>query len=776
MPPDEHSNEFIYLDLSIHGSRAGRLRGRTIVESSSAIHFPLTSTARLWKWPWAMWWAWRWLGLACRVTGAVAGPQIFPASGSVSEGTYRSNKIPTSTTHVEEHLRSIAAFRRLLVTNANGGQGTAGSDTLTDDPPYAAADVVTSQRNSEQGPMQLPRQRMLAFYTTPPAQTQRTNSSSAQIVADRSDLGVAPISPTSHVHSSTEACIMPRGAIQPHQLALSLADMRTTRTSDGGSRSVPSSQYQGLSEPFFVLDLVSGHWLDAKRRIVARVENSPRLLSKMREATQQETDKLLDQTESMAASYILSPPPSLRLSCISILSSGRTVAPTRYRPDPRWNYVYGLVLLLWLSMACIAHMALLPWWMAQVCMAVYACLAVGYAQWIASTAGELSRESKAHNMPMERKVFYLQDSKIHVRTPHRPGSRMFFMNGRISARDAWEYALRVSVNIQLNNLCRFPRFLHGLLVSFWRHGSIRHFDRHTAFYLAMNSSLHRWMADDGNLHFPDVSLWVRDPQGQEASASESQQNLVDCFLRLRSRLLANRGHRFDHVTVVFDYDALEVVRVELDDVVICDPYDMAPVLCLIIAAYSHSAVHMSAVEVDACSDSWPLAKRAHTAANGIAYGAVNVVYQLLLPDREEHARIMYSNAHQPVPHPRGGKIHALLTTHSSTYRVMIRAHADPLVIAAAGGDPMRVSSIVQGSLLHGLDHYIVDLYTSTWLAPKALGGGIGFTAVALMGAGYNTGFTSSYHTPLDPVTERIEEIIGEEEPELVHGFQWAVCQ
>jgi len=116
-----------------------------------------------------------------------------------------------------------------------------------------------------------------------------------------------------------------------------------------------------------------------------------------------------------------------------------------------------------------------------------------------------------------------------------------------------------------------------------------------------------------------------------------------------------------------------------------------------------------------CVDTWPLARCAQAGVNGLGYAAANVVAPLLASNLADHQQVLWNNGHNP-PHPRSRIIHNLLLLHSDTYRMMFRAHSDLLMLEAAGSN-IKVSAIIQGSLMHMAS--ITSLSMSTPLVGKA---------------------------------------------------------
>jgi hypothetical protein len=333
--------------------------------------------------------------------------------------------------------------------------------------------------------------------------------------------------------------------------------------------------------------------------------------------------------------------------------------------------------------------------------------------------------------------------------------------------DACFYFVTVTINLQLNNLCRVPRLLACLIYSAMRFGSFRpHYKAlEAAYYLAINSSMHRWLREDGHLYFPNCAIWARD----------ADKNRTWLDRHVWQYLVGNSVRRWNMVVVHLDHERRSAISVALDETMVTDPYEVLVLTCMIIPGYSHLAVHLSASQVSQCVDTWPLARRAQASVNGLGYAAANVVAPLLASNLADHQQVLWNNGHNPTPHPRSRTVHSLLMLHSDTYRMMFRAHSDPLILEAAGGNQMKVSAIIQGSLMHGIDHFILDVYSPCWQSSRVLGGN-GYTMTGIFGVGHNADFTATYCTPQDEVTRRLKRIVAEESLWLASGYQWAVCE
>jgi len=432
--------------------------------------------------------------------------------------------------------------------------------------------------------------------------------------------------------------------------------------------------------------------------------------------------------------------------------------PVQYKPHPRWNTVFGLLVIVSVShaLAVLAHMLPKYAWAAQWAVVLT------YSCWMLSAVPILLQASRK---VVAKKLTFTGDATVVCSGGN--AREVWFMNGAMSFSDACAYFLHVTVNLQLNNLCRAPRFVASMLYSLYAFGAIRPKQRtdEAAYYFGMHSSLHRWLREDGHLHFPNCLLWARDPA--------LDRTWLDRWFW--SFFRGNTTRHFNLITFKLNHELGICTEALLDRIRVSDAYEIMVLMCLVQGAYSHLAVHLSASQVANCIDTWPLAKRAYPTVNGLGYAAANVVDVLLSSRIEAHQEVLWNNGHNPTPHPRSMKIHQLLMDHSDTYRMMFRAHKDPLVLEAAGGDQMKVSAIIQGSLMHGLDHFLLDMYTPCWQSSTVLGGN-GFMMAATFGGGHNVDFTSSFLTPQDAVTARLKRIVAEESSWLKDGYQWAVCE
>jgi len=135
-------------------------------------------------------------------------------------------------------------------------------------------------------------------------------------------------------------------------------------------------------------------------------------------------------------------------------------------------------------------------------------LVVTYSCWMLSAVPILLQASRK---VVAKKLTFTGDATVVCSGGN--AREVWFMNGAMSFSDACAYFLHVTVNLQLNNLCRAPRFVASMLYSLYAFGAIRPKQRtdEAAYYFGMHSSLHRWLREDGHLHFPNCLLWARDP-------------------------------------------------------------------------------------------------------------------------------------------------------------------------------------------------------------------------------------------------------------------------
>jgi hypothetical protein len=222
------------------------------------------------------------------------------------------------------------------------------------------------------------------------------------------------------------------------------------------------------------------------------------------------------------------------------------------------------------------------------------------------------------------------------------------------------------------------------------------------------------METDGHIRFYNTALPCYSPQ---LAASW-------CWL---SRLLCWGGNtirRFDVISIELDHETRRCLGVRLGAGadLIEDMFENVALLTLIASMQSHVTVHLSAAQIRGALPTWPLAKEALRSVTGLGYAGLNIAGAYIAGSKEQHVQMAVSNAMQPIPHMASAEIHHILHRGSATYRMMRRAHAHPLLQQAAGNDPVVCSSIVHGSLLHGLDRFLADVYTPWLLSSRTLGG------------------------------------------------------
>ena len=557
---------------------------------------------------------------------------------------------------------------------------------------------------------------------------------------------LSPLSPLSPLAGDTNLAAMPAVSEQPNVLDVYL-----------------NSKQQAASFPLCFLDTRSGAWLDEQGRPFATVVH------------QSHTEHLLQAMVSGASLRVPGRCPlpsdddSQAGAWVSVQRCGTVVQATQWKPSPKWNRLYLLESAAFVLAVLYAHALLLPLWAAQCLWALYAVLVVAFARYMLSTLDDV-REAAATSKP---KRFVLTGGMVHSHSDDEPGCSNFYMNAPMTPMKAWFYFVNVTLNMLINNIAHVPRFAYGLVHSLWNYGTLRPACAASNYHWAMNTSLHRWMAPDGNLHYADVHVLVRDPS---------------LFTHWTQRFLGHwRGNqlmRFN-VEIVLNHQSLQLAEIRLISVegtsvstpvlVLTDPSECIAFMLFLAAGYSHPTVHIAAAHVNSCEATWPLAAKAHAAVNGLGHGAVNTVWPLLADTHAIHCAMLYGNSRAAIPHVRSGRVHELLMSQSATYRMVLRAHHEPLLSAAAANDPMGMAAVAQGSLMHGVDHLLVDCYTPFWSTVPQLGG-VSFALVATFGGAHNFDFLSNFGSTPDELTRRLAQIVREEAEELAEGYQWAVCE
>jgi hypothetical protein len=92
--------------------------------------------------------------------------------------------------------------------------------------------------------------------------------------------------------------------------------------------------------------------------------------------------------------------------------------------------------------------------------------------------------------------------------------------------------------------------------------------------------------------------------------------------------------------------------------------------------------------------------------NGLNVAANIVVTPFILEDYLN--RVVQLHCQEGVPHPRSKNKISFLRENSSMFRILLKLHKSPVVLKVADGDKVALSAILNGSVVHGLDHYLID--------------------------------------------------------------------
>ena len=431
--------------------------------------------------------------------------------------------------------------------------------------------------------------------------------------------------------------------------------------------------------------------------------------------------------------------------------------PIQYKPSLRYIPIYGIIEILLIALIARWSINHLPYWFNLLSSAFISTLFLVYCYYLYTTIDILVADS-AHAVPNEWTV---APDHVHINktTDHVPS---LMMNRSMSHSDAWWYFKNITLNYQFNLFCRVGRIVHALASDYYRFGTFKYSNPTQNYWFLMNSSLHRWLAHDGDIHLTNVTLPIVDP----AKSTTRWEKLTDLCR-------GNSVHTFKEIIFRMDHDLHQVTSMEMDDVTLTDPYECMSIVCLVQGLYSHPQVHMAASEVGSCTE-WSLAHSASNACNGLNRAAVMTIGQVITRHHDEYITIPGKNYKNGTPHLKGGRAHDILIKNSATYRMMLRAHKDPLIRAYAKNDPIQLVGLIHSSILHGVDHLLPDLFAPVILRSNHFGSN--FTGTILIGASVNYDFTSNFSRVQDELTERLRLIVAEESPILLQGWQWAVAE
>jgi hypothetical protein len=430
--------------------------------------------------------------------------------------------------------------------------------------------------------------------------------------------------------------------------------------------------------------------------------------------------------------------------------------PIQYKPSFWLSPIYGAVQFVLIGLGCRWALLSLPIWLTLLSFSTWIILFTLYCRWQFAIVDDLQADS-LHATPMEWNIV---DGHVNVKTGGPVASLM--MNRAMTRDDALWYFKHITLNFQLNTFCRIGRTIHGMISEFARFGTLRHGSHEQNYFFLMNSSQHRWLQADGHIRFKNAMMPVVDP-----SRSHSMLDYVSDLFR------GNAVRMFDEIVMELDHDHHRMVCMYLDKTRADDAYECMCFIALSQGLYSHPQVHLAATEVSRCVD-WKLSREASNAVNGLNRAAVMAIGPVITSRHEDYSHIPSNNIMNGTPHPRGGSVHQILLQNSATYRMLLRAHKDPLLRSYAKHDPIVLVGLIHSGILHGVDHLLPDLYAPLWLRSRTYGSN--FTGTILLGAGVNLDFTSSFSRVKDELTERFKQIVQEEAPMFVPGWQWAVAQ
>lgn len=431
--------------------------------------------------------------------------------------------------------------------------------------------------------------------------------------------------------------------------------------------------------------------------------------------------------------------------------------PIQYKPSLWLSPIYGAIQLLLIAYVIRWALHSLPPWLGLLLLSAWCILFALYFRWQYSIVANLEADS-LHATPNEWKIV---DGHIHVRLSGPVASLM--MNRAMDRMDALWYFKNITLNFQVNAFCRIGRTIHGLISEFARFRTFHHGDHAQNYFFLMNSSQHRWLQADGHIRFNNATLPIVDP----AKSTTLSDRFSDVFR-------GNSVRTFEEIRFEMDHVQHRVVCMWLDGARVEDAYECMCFIALLQGLYSHPQVHLAASEVAGCV-LWKHAREASNAVNGLNRAALMAIGPVITRRHEDYIHIPGNNHTNGTPHPKGaGRVHQLLLQNSATYRMMLRAHKDPLLRSYAKHDPIVLAGLIHSGILHGVDHLLPDLFAPFWLRSRRTGAN--FTGTILFGAGVNVDFTSSFGKVQDELTERFRSIVQEEAPMFIPGWQWAVAQ